>query len=108
MYQSGDASQLAEAPLDDALAAVAGDVRAQGVPDHVEVLRPRAGVSHEALDQLRDLQSHQPRVGGRLAVERPGAAAPVDGDDVEVAVVEQRLGQVLGCNSIDIEDLWCG
>ncbi len=36
-----------------------------------------------------------PSVGGRLAVERRAAAAPVDGDDVEVADGEKRFRHFL-------------
>ena len=92
--QPGDASQFSQAPLDHALAAVTGDVSPKGVSYDVKVLGPRAQVGDEALYELRDLQTHQPRVGGRLTVERPGAASPIDGYDVEVVVLEQRLGQI--------------
>ena len=59
--QPGDASQLAQTPLDHALAAVTGDVRPQGVSYDVEVLGSRTQVGGEALYEVRDLQPHQPR-----------------------------------------------
>lgn len=46
-------------------------------------------------DEVRDLQGHEPRVGGRLAVEGRAAAAPVDGDHVEVADGKKRFGHLL-------------